>query len=71
MSQLINRFFISHPSSVDESYGEHALFAFRFSMALFAAALAALVHAVIPGLCEKTASRIVRRLYERTHNRGN
>ncbi|MCB1415684.1 MAG: DUF6356 family protein [Phyllobacteriaceae bacterium] len=70
MSQLINKLFISHPQSVEESYGEHALFAFRFSMTLFAAAFAALIHAIIPGLFEKTASGIVRRLYERTHNRG-
>ncbi len=30
---------------------------------------AALVHAFLPFLCETTASRIVRELYERTSNR--
>ena len=55
---------------MEESYGEHALFAFRFSLMLFAAAFAALIHAIIPGLFEKTASGIIRKLYERTHNRG-
>ncbi|MGQ3037751.1 MAG: DUF6356 family protein, partial [Neoaquamicrobium sediminum] len=37
---------------------------------LFMAAGAALVHAFLPFLFETTASRIVRELYERTHNRG-
>ncbi len=67
---MITRMFFDHPASVDESYGEHARFAFGFSMKLFAAAGAALVHAVIPCLFEKTASRMVADLYERTHNRG-
>ena len=67
---MITRMFFDHPASVDESYGEHARFAFGFSLKLFAAAGAALVHAVIPCLFEKTASRMVADLYERTHNRG-
>ncbi|MGI9395287.1 MAG: DUF6356 family protein [Boseongicola sp.] len=66
---MIARIFIDHPSSVDESYGEHARFAFGFSLKLFGAAFAALVHAVIPCLFEKTASRMVGELYARTHNR--
>ena len=67
---MIARIFLDHPSKVDESYGEHARFAFGFSLKLFAAAGAALVHALIPCLFERTASRIVGDLYARTHNRG-
>lgn len=67
---MIARIFLDHPSSVDESYSEHARFAFGFSLKLFAAAFAALVHAIIPCLFEKTASRMVAGLYARTHNRG-
>jgi len=67
---MINRLFLDHPSSVDESYLEHAAFAAKFSGKLFLAAGAAAVHAVIPCLFEKTASRITADLYERTHNRG-
>jgi hypothetical protein len=67
---MFRQLFTDHPASVDESYGEHFLFATRFSATLFAAAFAALVHAIIPGLFDKTASRIVARLYERTKNRG-
>jgi hypothetical protein len=67
---MIQRLFMTHPNSVDETYGEHARFAFGFSLRLFAAAGAALVHAVLPFAFEKTASRIVADLYQRTHKRG-
>lgn len=67
---MIAKLFTDHPASVDESYLEHAVFASRFSLALFGAAFAALVHALLPFLFEKTASRTVARLYARTHNRG-
>lgn len=66
----ITTLFTAHPNSVDETFGEHFLFALRFAGLLFAAAGAALVHAILPFLFEKTASRIIARLYERTHNRG-
>ncbi|MCG6882520.1 MAG: DUF6356 family protein [Silicimonas sp.] len=67
---MIARLFFEHPAKVDESYLQHARFATRFSLTLFAAAGAALVHAVIPALFEKTASRMVADLHARTHNRG-
>jgi hypothetical protein len=70
MPRTFEKLFLHHPASVDETYGEHAAFAFGFSMKLFAAAFAALIHAIIPCLFEKTASTIIRSLYERTHNRG-
>ncbi|MEO1788232.1 MAG: DUF6356 family protein [Pseudomonadota bacterium] len=60
----------SHPASVDETYFEHMRFAGWFAGTLLLAAGAAIVHAILPFLFEKTASRIVARLYERTHNRG-
>ena len=49
---------------------QHTRFALWFSSQLALAALAALCHAILPFTCEKTASTIVKRLYERTHNRG-
>lgn len=67
---MFARIFLNHPSSVDETFFQHFRFALGFSISLFAAAGAALVHAVIPCLFEKTASRIVAQLYARTHNRG-
>lgn len=67
---MFARVFLNHPAKVDETYFEHMWFALRFAGLLFAATGAALVHAVIPCLFEKTASRIIARLYDRTHNRG-
>jgi len=70
MIAAMKSLFVAHPQSVDESYVEHMAFAGRFSAVLFLAAGAALVHAVLPFAFEKTASRMVARLYERTHKRG-
>ena len=67
---MINRIFLDHPAKVDETFFQHMGFALRFAGLLFLASGAALVHALIPCLFEKTASRIVGQLYARTHNRG-
>jgi len=66
----LSRLMTDHPRSVDESYFEHMRFAAGFGFALLAAAGAALVHAVLPFCFEKTASRKIAALYQRTHNRG-
>ncbi|UVK43393.1 hypothetical protein BPNPMPFG_005185 [Mesorhizobium sp. AR07] len=70
MSSRLARIFTSHPAKVGETYFGHMGFAAWFSSRLLMAACAALVHAFLPFLFETTASRIVRELYERTHNRG-
>lgn len=67
---MINRVFLNHPASVNESYLQHLHFASHFALRLAAAAMAALVHALIPCLFEKTASRIVADLYNKTSHRG-
>ena len=67
---MYKKLFINHPQSVNETYFEHAQFAFRFSSLLFLAAFAALIHAIIPAFFEKTASLIIASLYHKTHNRG-
>lgn len=67
---MFSRIFLDHPAKVDETFLEHMVFALKFAGLLFAAAGAALIHAIIPCLFEKTASGIIARLYERTHNRG-
>ena len=70
MITAMKSLFLTHPRSVDESYFEHMAFAGRFSGKLFLAAGAALVHAVLPFMFEKTASRMIAEMYARTHNRG-
>ncbi len=67
---MLARLFLDHPAKVDETYFEHQRFALRFAGALALAAGAALVHAIVPSLCETTASRIVKRLHARTQGRG-
>lgn len=67
---MFARLFLDHPRSVDETYGQHFLFALRFAGLLGMAAGAALVHAILPFAFEKTASRIVAQLYAKMHNRG-
>ncbi|WP_102109165.1 DUF6356 family protein [Oceaniglobus roseus] len=69
MSQTLDRLFLAHPRHVDETYLEHMRFAAAFAGSLAFAAGAALVHAVIPALCETTASRTIRRLHARIENR--
>ena len=64
MHATLHRLFLSHPETVDETYGEHFLFALGFAARLFGAALAALVHAIIPCLFETTASRMIREMHE-------
>ena len=67
---MFQRIFLAHPASVDESFLQHMAFALRFAGLLLAAGGAALVHAFIPCLFEKTASGIIKDLYQKTHNRG-
>jgi len=70
MTSLMQRLFTSHPASVEESYLQHLFFASKFAFWLAAAAGAAFIHALIPGLFEKTASAIITKLYNKIHNRG-
>lgn len=64
-TSLLDRWFLAHPASVDETYFEHMRFALGFCFWLALAAGAALIHAVFPALCETTASRILRKLVAR------
>ena len=66
---MIKQLFLSHPQSVDETYLQHARFAGRFALRLFVAAFCAAIHAIVPALFEKTASRIIADLYDQTKNR--
>lgn len=64
---MFKELFIDHPRQVRETYFQHFLFAMRFSIMLIVAAIAALIHAFVPALFEKTASSIVADLFQRTH----
>ena len=68
---MFGRLIMDHPRSVGESYFEHLLFAGGFALRLLGAGLAALVHALIPCLFEKTASNMIAKMYAKTSNRSN
>jgi Family of unknown function (DUF6356) len=55
----LDRVFLAHPRTVGESYLQHSAFALRIGSRLLLAGMAALVHAIVPCLCESTASRII------------
>jgi hypothetical protein len=62
---MFARLFISHPQSVGESYLEHQRVAFSFAGTLLLAGCACLLHALVPGLCERTASKKIEILHGR------
>ena len=61
---MLERWFLAHPRSINESYLEHQVCALRFSGSLIKAGLACFVHALIPALFERTASTTVAKLHE-------
>ncbi len=62
---MIDELFFKHPRSVGESYLEHAQMALSFAARLFVAAFACVIHAALPGVFQRTGSRIIAELYER------
>ena len=62
---MFARLFVTHPQSVGESYFEHQRVAFSFAGNLLFAGCACLLHAFIPGLCERTASKRIEALHSR------
>ncbi|WP_294392715.1 DUF6356 family protein [uncultured Sphingomonas sp.] len=62
---MIRRLFLDHPASVGESYRAHFKVAARFGGSMLFGAAAAFVHAIIPALCQRTASSTVKRLHGR------
>lgn len=66
---VIDRLFLRHPRSIGESYVQHLGAAMRFALDLFGAAAACLLHALVPGLFERSASRTVARLHAQLKRR--
>ena len=62
---MLQKLFLAHPHSVGESYFAHQRVALTVCFTLLGATLAALVHALIPALCERTASRTILALHQR------
>lgn len=60
----------AHLRHTGESYWQHFRFATTFGLLAMAAGIAALVHAIVPGMCSSTASRIVRHLGQLIEDRS-
>lgn len=56
---MIAKLFTDHPRTIGETYGQHARTAFSFGWRMALGGCACMVHAVVPGLFVKTASRTV------------
>ena len=53
-----------HLSSVNENYFEHMLVALKVSFNMFYGSLLALIHGIIPGIFQRSASNKIKELYE-------
>ena len=59
-----------HLDAVDESYPEHFREALGISLRLAAASAACVLHAIVPGVCTRTASRRVARVHAHLTSRS-
>lgn len=66
---LAGRLFVDHPRSLGMSWASHAAGAVKIGIALVGAGIAALVHALVPGLFTETAGRTVARVYNHIQQR--
>jgi hypothetical protein len=55
--------FRDHPASVGETYLQHLTVALGYSLRLFAAGLAALLHGFLPFLCKTSASAAIKEMH--------
>ena len=67
---MFERWFLGHPHSLGESYPTHLRTALGFAGRLFIASVACLIHALLPVLFPRTASRTVAKLNDRMDARG-
>ena len=71
LHSMLERLVLNHPQEIGETYTEHASHALWIGLRMIAAGLACLVHALIPGLCIRTASRTVDSITELMETRSN
>lgn len=62
---MFRKLFVEHPQSVGETYFEHMGVAFGFGFQMMAAALACIIHGLVPGLFKSTGSKAVICLHDR------
>lgn len=67
----MRHWFLDHPDSIGESYASHQRIALAYGASLFVASLACFIHALVPCLFERTASRTITRLHASMRARPN
>ena len=67
---LIDHLFLAHPRSAGQGYFEHMRFAWSFAATMAVGTVAALVHGLLPFVCQTAAGDRVRALYARLSGRG-
>jgi Family of unknown function (DUF6356) len=60
----------AHLQAAGEGYWQHFRFATTFGLVAMAAGVAAIAHAIVPGLCTSTASRLIRHLGQLVEDRS-
>lgn len=68
---MLRKLLLEHPEQIGETYTEHAAHAMWIGLRMIAAGLACLVHALLPGLCARTASRTVEAITDLMQSRSN
>ena len=59
-----------HLKNIDESYIQHLIFALNISIRLLIAGVQCFLHALVPGIFEKSGSNAVRTLYNKINKRN-
>lgn len=70
LKHSLHTLFLNHPESVGESYFEHQRAAMTFAGSLTVTAAAALIHAMVPGLCQHTARNRIELLNKQLQDRS-
>lgn len=68
--RLIEELFTKHPAEAGQTYWEHGLFAINFGVLALVAGCAAMVHALLPCVFQRTASTLVLRLADAIRQRS-
>lgn len=64
---VLNKVFLDHPHAFGESYRQHQRRALHFGTSMITAGVACLIHALVPAVFVRTASRRVQSLYDEMH----
>lgn len=60
---MLERLFLDHPRTVNETYAEHWYVATRFGALMVLAGLGTMLHGFVPGILTRTGSNMIRKLH--------